>query len=226
MNPLAERIDAVLARIDDAVTRRGPGPTVELIAVSKRHEVGAISQAYAHGLRSFGENYAQEFAAKHDQFHAAEVRWHFIGGLQTNKVKLVVGRSLIHTVDRPRLVRAIDKRAAQLGIKQPVLLEVNFGEPQKAGVSPDEAPSLLDEVDQCEHVTCEGLMTIPPVGPPEQTRRHFAALASLRESLRGQHRAIELPELSMGMSADFEVAIEEGATLVRIGTAIFGPRPS
>lgn len=226
MSSIAERIDAVLARIDNAVARRGSGPDVELVAVSKRHPAPDIAAAHGAGLRHFGENYAQEFAGKADALASIDLQWHFIGALQSNKAKLVVGRALIHTVDRERLVDVIDKRAAGMGIEQAVLLEINFDASKAAGATPEQAPALLDAIASHAHVRCEGLMTIPPAGPPEDARQHFAALAELRESLRRRHPAMLLPHLSMGMSADFEVAIEEGATLVRVGTAIFGPRPS
>ena len=226
MSSIAERIDRVRTQIDAAITRRGPGPDVSLIAVSKRHSEQAITAAYEAGLRDFGENYAQEFTRKAETLSYDDLRWHFIGALQSNKAKLVVGRALVHTVDRLRLVHALQSRAASQGLVSPVLIEVNFGEAQKAGVSTTHASELLDAINRASNLRCDGLMTIPPVGSPEQTRQHFVALRRLRDELSAQQTSSTLVHLSMGMSADFEIAIEEGATMVRVGTAIFGARPN
>jgi PLP dependent protein len=231
---IAGRLAAIQSRIDAAVARRGPGPEVRLIGVGKRQPLSKLLAAHAAGLREFGENYAQEFRDKLRDWPAAAPggRWHYIGALQTNKLKYLVGHAaLIHTVDRPELITAIDQRAARLGVVQPFLIEVAIaGEQQKAGVAPERVAELLDACASTEHgaARCEGLMIIPPAADdPEQTRPWFRALRQLAERLRaGPRRAqVELRELSMGMSADFEVAIEEGATLVRVGTAIFGARP-
>ena len=144
-----------------------------------------------------------------------------------NKVKLVVGRALIHTVDRSALLDTIDRRAGHDGVLQDVLVEVNLGEEgQKAGVREADLPALLDHFATTPRVRCRGLMIIPPVAAPEITRRAFARLRALRDRLAASPReGVILEHLSMGMSADFDVAVEEGATLVRVGTAIFGPRP-
>lgn len=224
---VADRLARIRERVEAAVARRGDGDPVTLIGVSKRQPVDAIRAAQAAGLRDFGENYAQELRDKAGELAALELRWHFIGGLQSNKVKYVVGTSLIHTVDRPSLLTAIDKRARSQGLVQDVLVEVNLGEEQKAGVAADAVAPLLDAFAATEHTRCIGLMVIPPPGDPEQTRPHFRALRRLRDALAATARArVDLRHLSMGMSTDFEVAIEEGATLVRVGTAIFGPRPT
>lgn len=231
---IATRLARIRERVDAAVRRRGDATPVTLIGVSKRQRADAIRAAHEAGLHDFGENYAQELRDKSAELSGLDLRWHFIGALQTNKVKYVVGTSpvptLIHTVDRPSLLAAIEKRAASLGHVQEVLVEVNFGEQQKAGVGVDELGELLDAFAAVEHVRCRGLMIIPPPSPtgdPEQTRPHFRALRELRDALAGQaRRNVDLQHLSMGMSDDFEVAIEEGATLVRVGTAIFGPRPA
>jgi pyridoxal phosphate enzyme (YggS family) len=232
MTEIAERLATIRARIDAAIARRGPGPEVRLIGVGKRQPLDKLLDAHAAGLRDFGENYAQELRDKqHDWPTELEVRWHYIGALQANKLKYLVGKTaLIHTVDRPELITAIDERAARLGVTQPFLLEVAIaGEQQKAGVAPERIPELLDACARTEHgaARCVGLMIIPPADDdPEQTRPWFRALRQLHERLReGPERAnVELRELSMGMSADFELAIEEGATLVRVGTSIFGER--
>lgn len=227
MNDMAARIAAVRARIDAAIARRGPGPAVRLLGVSKRHPLAAIETAAAAGLTDFGENYAQELRDKQRARPDAPWRWHYIGALQRNKVKLVVGCALVHSVDRPDLLPPLQSRAAAMDRVQDVLVQVNVaGEPGKAGVAPDALPALLDRFAALSHVRCRGLMLIPPEGSPEQTRPHFAALRDLaRRHGREERLHVELRELSMGMSADFAVAIEEGATVVRVGTAIFGPRP-
>lgn len=224
---IATRLRSIEARVREAVGRRGPGPDVTLIGVSKRQPIEKLRAAHDAGLRDFGENYAQELRDKAKALSDLELRWHFIGALQSNKAKMVVGKGLVHTVDRPSLLAALAKRAAGEQLVQEVLIEVNFDEPQKAGVLPGEAAALLDGFADHPSLRCLGLMVIPPIGPPEQTRGHFQELRRLRDSLAQRPRAgVELRHLSMGMSSDFEVAIEEGATLVRVGTAIFGPRPS
>jgi pyridoxal phosphate enzyme (YggS family) len=168
---------------------------------------------------------ADENAGQDDQ--QAALRWHFIGQMQRNKVKYVVGRAaLIHAVDSESLARDIDSQAARRGIVQPVLLAVNLGgEAQKSGVPPARLEGLLAVVARLAHVTCAGLMTMPPLArTPEDSRPYFRALAELRAAMATAERP--LPELSMGTTDDFEIALEEGATLVRIGTAIFGARPT
>ena len=207
------------------------GPAPRLIGVSKRHPLDTLVAAGAAGLEDFGENYAQELRDKLSAWSSDAHRWHFIGALQSNKLKYMVGRvQLIHTVDRASLIHAIDRRAASQGLVQDFLVQVDLAdESQKAGISPSDLSALLDVCGQTEHgaARCVGLMIIPPAGTPEHTRRWFRALRELRDALLGgpERARVDLRELSMGMSADFEVAIEEGATLVRVGTALFGPRP-
>jgi pyridoxal phosphate enzyme (YggS family) len=209
-----EGLKEVRERIARACGRAGRAPfSVTLAAVSKGQPLEKIREAFAAGQTLFAENYAQELREKSTALPGAE--WHFIGALQSNKARMVVGRAaLIHTCDRISLARELSRRAEGV---QRVLLEVNIGrEPQKSGVLPEEAPGLLDAVRALPQLRCEGLMCIPPAeGDP---RPHFRALRELGEKLG-------LRELSMGMSADFEAAIEEGATIVRVGTAIFGARP-
>jgi len=209
LSRVRERIAAACSR-----ARRDPA-SVRLIAVGKTKPIEMLRQAMAAGQTAFGENYAQELREKAAVLPGAE--WHFVGALQTNKARLVVGRAaLIHTCDRLPLAQELSKRAKAAGLVQRVLLEVNVGrEPQKAGALPQEVPALLEEVRALPALACEGLMCIPPA---EGDPRGFFRL--LRE-LAGQ---CGLPQLSMGMSADYEAAIEEGATLVRVGTAIFGER--
>ncbi|KIG12920.1 hypothetical protein DB30_00876 [Enhygromyxa salina] len=232
---IAANLESIRARVAAAIARRGADPStaspVQLIGVSKRQPLAKLEAAYAAGLRDFGENYAQELRDKLGTWpaEANDARWHYIGAIQSNKLKYLVGKvALIHTVDRVELIHAIERRAASAGGVQEFLLEVNLAdEQQKAGVPPALVPTLLDACRATAHARCVGLMIIPPAAEPEQTRRFFRELRELRDRLReGPERpGVDLRELSMGMSADFEVAIEEGATLVRVGTAIFGARP-
>lgn len=226
MTALGERLDAVRARIADACARsRTRGETVTLVAVSKTHPASAVLRAVEHGQRVFGENRVQEALAKQDEI-TLDVEWHLIGRLQSNKVRQVVGRfALIHGVDRPSLGREIAGRAASAGVVQPVLVQVNVAdEPTKGGVAVEESLPLLAELAGKPALEVRGLMAIPPpVERPEDNRRWFARLRKLRDRGRSE-TGLPLPELSMGMSGDFEVAIEEGATLVRVGQAIFGQR--
>ena len=203
-------------RIAAACSRAGRDPaSVRLVAVSKTKPVEMLRAAQAAGQAIFGENYAQDLREKADALPGVE--WHFIGALQTNKAKLVVGRAaLIHTCDRVALAQELSKRAKSAGITQRVLLEVNVGrEPQKAGALPEDVPALLEKVRALPSLAPLGLMCIPPA--EGDARAHFRSLRQLGQGLG-------LTELSMGMSADYEIAIEEGATLVRVGTAIFGER--
>ena len=234
---LQRRIEGLRSSVMAATARRGPSADPRpprIIAAAKKHPVEAIRGAFAAGLTDFGENYAQEFQAKHQALNDLDVRWHFIGALQSNKVKAVVGKaSLVHTVDRPSLLAAIDARARAIGIVQDTLVEVNLGaESQKAGVTPNALPDLLEAASACGNLRVRGLMIIPPASDePERTRPFFRELRELRDSLvdRWRNRSegrVVLEELSMGMSEDFEIAIEEGATMIRLGTSIFGPRPT
>jgi PLP dependent protein len=194
-------------------------PGVTLVAVSKTQPADAIREAYAAGQRDFGENYAQEWREKADALaDLADLRWHFIGALQTNKVKYLAGRvHAIHTVDRAELARELSKRFLARGAVARAFLEVNTGgEASKTGCAPGATPALADEVRALPGIELVGLMTIPP--PEEDPRPHFRVLRGLRDRLG-------LRELSMGMSADWRVAVEEGATVIRVGTAIFGERP-
>jgi pyridoxal phosphate enzyme (YggS family) len=221
---IAERLRAIERSVAAAAVRAGRDPSsVKLVAVSKKMPVEAIREAYAAGARDFGENYAAELAQKMDATRdLTEARWHMIGHLQTNKVRLVSGVALLHTVDNPRLVAALGARFPDRPTS--VLVQVSLAhEAQKSGAGPDEVPALLEAARATGgKVVVRGLMTMPPLGDdPELVRPAFRALRALRDRLGGPER---LPELSMGMSGDYEVAIEEGATLVRVGTAIFGAR--
>lgn len=223
---VAFRLAAIRERIERAYERRGKGPPPRLVGVSKKQTVAAIREAYAAGLRDFGENYAQELRDKREALADLDLRWHFIGPLQSNKTKYMTGVSLLHTVDRPEIVDALHQRLHREGQVLEVLVQVNVGEePQKSGCSVSDLPRLLDSFARAPRVRCRGLMTIPPIGALPATRDHFRALAELHQRYAQQPReGVELRELSMGMSDDFEIAIEEGATLVRVGSAIFGAR--
>ena len=211
-----------IARAADACGR--DARDVTLVAVSKTKPAAAIREAYALGQRAFGESYAQELATKREALADLEgIAWHFIGHLQTNKAKLVAGAAdVVHAVDSAVLARELGKRAAQRPHPLPVLIEVNVAaEPQKHGASPSELGDVMAAVRAEPRLALRGLMTLPPFGDLEAARKTFGTLASLR-SLHGG--VAVLPELSMGMSADLEVAIACGATMVRVGTAIFGER--
>lgn len=224
MTTIAERLRAVEGRVRAAAARAGRDPaSVALVAVSKTMPESAVREAYAAGARDFGENYAAELAGKIAATpDLPGLRWHMIGHLQTNKVKLVAGAALVHTVDSPRLVQALAARFADRVTS--ILVQVSLaGEAQKSGAAPADVPAILASVAATGgRVVARGLMTMPPLGDDAEAMRPvFRALRELRDAHGG---AALLPELSMGMSGDFEVAIEEGSTMVRVGTAIFGAR--
>lgn len=220
---VAENVARVRDRIDAAACRAGRPPgSVRLLAVTKTVDADRIRAAYAAGVRDFGENYYQEAREKLPLF-GPEVRWHFIGHLQTNKARNVVGRfALIHSVDRRELAAELGRRATACGVTQPVLVEVRLdAAATKHGVDAEEALDLAFAVRETPGLDLLGLMGMPPYADdPEVVRPEFRRLRALFERLPESNRRI----LSMGMTADFEAAIEEGATLVRIGTAIFGRR--
>lgn len=214
-----------------ACARSGRAPeSVRLVAVSKFHPASDIAALVACGQREFGESYAQEALAKQDELVGQDILWHFVGGLQTKKAKAVVGRfALVHSVDSEKLARELAKRAKEARILQPVLIEVNMGEEQKAGVDEADLPELARLVLSLKDRGCgldlRGLMCLPPVfDSPEEAGPAFEYLRELRDGLSAS-LGVPLPELSMGMTGDFEAAIEEGATIIRVGTSIFGPRP-
>jgi pyridoxal phosphate enzyme (YggS family) len=220
---VSDSIARVQERIREACERASRDPSaVQLVAVSKGHPVEAIRAAYSAGMRVFGENYAQELSAKASELSdLQEIRWRFIGHLQRNKIKLIEGaRASIDTVDTAKLAQAISARAVGNATDVELLLQVNVGgEAQKSGCAPDEVAELVHTVRALPNVTLRGLMTVAPdLDDVEATRPIFAQLRELAE-------ANDLPELSMGMTHDLEQAVAEGATMLRIGTAIFGPRP-
>ena len=233
---IATRLADVRARIAAAAAAAGRAAgDVTLIAVSKKMPTDDVAAAIAAGQLDFGENYAQELRDKRAAIDGAAAagstssgaRWHFIGPLQANKVKYVAGKvALLHTIDSIELLDEVARRTPA-GTTQQCLVQVNVaGEARKHGVAPGELPALLDRFGAQGPVRCAGLMLIPPLGEAaEASRPHFAALRALRDAERARPRAnVDLLHLSMGMSHDLEVAIAEGATLVRVGTAIFGER--
>lgn len=201
--------------------------SVRLVGITKFKTADEIRPAFEAGLRDAGENRAQEFNEKFDFFTSLGVRRHFVGALQLNKVKYLVGRAdLIQSVDRPALAEEINRLAVKKGVIQPILIEVNIGrEEQKSGVAPEELPELIGIITDMPGVSVNGLMCVPPAGSEDEARPYFAEMRELFERMRGLEGSnVSMRELSMGMSGDYKAAIAEGATMVRIGSAIFGPR--
>jgi pyridoxal phosphate enzyme (YggS family) len=222
------QLAAVRARIAAAAARSGrPADAVRIVGVTKGHPLERVREAAAAGLLDLGENRVQEALAKQAAWPEAPVRWHLIGHLQRNKVRLVVGRfALIHSLDSVRLADALEAAAAAAAVVQPVLVEVNVArEPQKTGAAPEEAPALVAHAAGLPHLEVRGLMTIAPYdATDEEQHRVFGDLRALRDGLATS--AVGLADLSMGMSGDFEAAVQEGATMVRLGTILFGERAS
>ncbi len=223
---MTDAIALIQSRMAAAATRAGRNPSdVELIAVSKTHPVEAIREARDCGLRLFGENKVQEARAKIPDA-PADLRWHLIGHLQSNKIRHALPLfEMIHSVDSLELATQINRIADELGLFPRILLEVNVaGESSKFGFPPDKLCEQIEQIIALPRLQIDGLMTIAPYAEePELSRPFFAQLRQLRDKLATEQH-IPLTHLSMGMSGDFEVAIEEGATLIRIGTAIFGAR--
>jgi len=217
---------AARARIESACQRASRDvDTVRLVAISKTFPTARIRELLECGHTLLGENRVQEVLPKIDEL-GPDVSWHLVGHLQTNKVRQVVGRfELIHSLDSERLAREIERRCEAGGLRQSVLIQVHLGgEASKFGVAEGDLAPLIDTIAPLAHLDLRGLMAVPPpVADPQENRRWFARLRELRDEGRARS-GLDLPELSMGMTDDFEVAIEEGATLVRIGRAIFGER--
>ena len=218
MAEVSDRLAEVQGRIAGAAVRSGrTAEDVALVAVSKRQPEARVEAVYRAGHRLFGENYVDGLEARRARW--PDVRLHMIGHLQKNKAaRALAACDVIETVDNEKLARRLDRLADRV---VPVLVQVMMvAEPNKAGVSPEALPPLLEVLRDLPKVEVRGLMCIPP---PGDARRHFSALRALRDACRAR-TGLDLPELSMGMSADYEAAVEEGATLVRVGTALFGPR--
>lgn len=222
-----DRYEIVLENIKKACERSGRNPEdITLISVTKTHGAELINEAIDAGAKDIGENKAQELCNKYDD--VKPVRWHFIGHLQTNKVKTIVDKVvMIHSVDSDKLASEIDKRAKSSGIVMDILVEINIGmEDSKSGATLDEARDLIKKIrDEYQNLRVRGLMCVPPITDnPENSRIYFRKLKDIFDSIKGLSEDENFDTLSMGMSGDYEVAIEEGATIVRVGTAIFGAR--
>ncbi|MFO7767308.1 MAG: YggS family pyridoxal phosphate-dependent enzyme [Pelovirga sp.] len=228
MISVRNNLETIRSRIANACATCGRNPAdVRLVAVSKVKSAELIDAAFEAGQQIFGESYVQEFRDKVD-IVKHPVEWHFIGALQSNKVKYLRGRvAMIHSVDRLSLAREINRQWEKINATVPVLIQVNVGdENSKAGCATDKLGNLVRQIAELPHLRILGLMCLPPYfADPEQVRPYFRQLRELANGIDAQQiPGVMMQELSMGMSGDFEVAIEEGATLVRIGTAIFGER--
>lgn len=222
-----DRYEIVLDNIKKACERSGRNPEdITLISVTKTHGAELINEAIDAGAKDIGENKAQELCNKYDD--VKPVRWHFIGHLQTNKVKTIVDKVvMIHSVDSDKLASEIDKRAKSSGVVMDILVEINIGmEDSKSGATEEEARDLIKKIrDEYQNLRVRGLMCVPPITDnPENSRRYFRKLKDIFNSIKELSEDEYFDTLSMGMSGDYEVAIEEGATIVRVGTAIFGAR--
>jgi pyridoxal phosphate enzyme (YggS family) len=223
---IAENLHSVLVNIAESERMSGrPAGSVELLAVSKTHPAEVIREAVDAGQVLFGENRIQEAKAKIPDL-PAKLRWHLIGHLQSNKIRQALPLfEMIHGVDSVDLLDEIQRIGGDLGLFPRILLQVNVaGESSKFGFAPDRLLSEVERITRADRVQVEGLMTIPPLASnPENSRKYFVQLRQLRDRLEKEFR-FPLPQLSMGMSGDYRIAVEEGATLVRVGTAIFGER--
>lgn len=227
--PVAANISAVLDQIEQTrlINPKTAAEEVRLIAVTKTLGVDKIREAVDYGIRDLGENRVQEILEKYPQF-PKDIRWHLIGHLQTNKVKYIIDKvCMIHSLDSIRLAEEIEKRAAAADLVMPCLVQVNIaGEDTKSGLEPGEAAGFVKEVSAFPHISVQGLMTIGPHTTDEgQIREVFRKLRMLKEQIEQMSLPeVKMRELSMGMSSDFPIAVSEGATMVRVGTTIFGPR--
>lgn len=225
---IKENYKKVLDNIDKACKKVGRDRNeVTLVAVTKTHEADMINEAIASGVSDIGENKAQELCAKYAD--VLPVRWHFIGHLQTNKVRTIIDKVvMIHSLDSDKLAGEIDKRAGTLGIVMDVLIQINVGmEETKSGVKIEEVKPLIERIiNKYDYIRVRGLMCVPPISEePEDSRPYFRKVKELFDSIKESNMVDEnFDTLSMGMSGDYEVAISEGATIVRVGSAIFGAR--
>jgi pyridoxal phosphate enzyme (YggS family) len=229
MLEIKTRLKHVKDQISETAVACGRDPeTVKLVAVSKTVPTDRILAAIRAGVTDLGENYVQEAREKIEALREENVSWHFIGHLQSNKAKYVVRLfELIHSIDSFKLAKELNKRASALGKVQKILVQVNIsGEATKSGIETEQAVRLVRDTAPLENISIQGLMTMPPFfNAPEKVRPYFKALKNLQDLIRDEAIAnVHMTQLSMGMSGDFAAAIEEGATLVRVGTAIFGER--
>jgi hypothetical protein len=225
---LKKRLENVKDRINKAAFKCGRDPeSIQLVAVSKTISTNRVREAIMAGVTTLGENYVQEARSKFNVLGTFPVSWHFIGHLQSNKAKYAVRLfDLIHSVDTLKLAHELNKQANKVNKIQDVLIQINISkEPSKSGSDIQNAANLIKDIVLLENLSVKGLMAMPPFfNNPEKARPYFTALRVLRDQIQKVFPGVVLNELSMGMTGDFEVAIEEGATLVRIGTAIFGER--
>lgn len=225
---LAENLASVWANIEQAAERAGRNYNeITLVAVSKTKPLELIKAAHTLGVTHFGENRVQEALSKIEDFHPQDVSWHMIGHVQSNKANRVARAfDCVHSVDSLHIAQALDRHAAERERRQPILLQVNIaGEASKEGMTPQETPALARQIAALPGLEIQGLMTIAPlVQNPEEVRPVFRALRAMRDRLRDELPDCSWQHLSMGMTDDYTVAIEEGATIVRIGRAIFGKR--
>ena len=226
---IADNLASVMHHIHEAAQKAGRSPdSIRLISVSKKVSSGKIIEAYQAGSKYFGENKVQEAVSKIDEINAQDISWHFIGHLQKNKIKYLDSRfELIHSIDSLSLAEKISTYCEKQNQRQAVLLQVNVsGEEAKFGMTPAQLEDQLPSFGQLKGIQVKGLMTIPPQNPEaENSRQYFSALRVLRDKFQAMNiEGVELKELSMGMTNDYLIAVEEGATLVRVGTAIFGQR--
>ena len=226
---VAENLEQVRKNIELACKEAGRDPKeVTLISVSKTKPVSMLQEAYDAGSRDFGENKVQEIRDKYANI-SWPVRWHLIGHLQTNKIKYIVDKvALIHAVDSVKLAQAIDKEAVKHNVKEvPILIQVNFAhEDTKFGLDPKDVEDVIKEISKLEYVKIKGLMQIAPfLDDPEDNRKYFRAMKQLSVDIKNKNfDNVDMSILSMGMTNDYEIAVEEGATMIRVGTAIFGER--
>ena len=225
---LAENLQQVNANIEKACAAVGRAPSeITLVAVSKTKPVSMLQEAYDAGARVFGENKAQEIMDKYDQL-PSDIQWHMIGHLQRNKVKYIIDKvAMIHSVDSLRLAQTIEQEAAKKDLVMPILLEVNVAEEDtKFGLKVEEVLPLLEQISSFSHIQVKGLMTIAPfVENPEENREVFRTLKKLSVDISAKNiNNVTMSVLSMGMTGDYQVAVQEGSTMVRVGTGIFGER--
>ncbi len=225
---IKNNLELINEKIEKAAQRSGRKRSdIKLLGVSKQVDTDRIKEAIKCGHFNFGENYVQEFISKYETLSEyKDIDWHFIGHLQKNKVKYIIDKvSLIQSVDTISLAEEINKRAEKLGLQITILIEINLGEESsKSGIEISELDSFLEQIFAFDNLKISGLMALPPFCEnAEDSRRYFIKLRELRDRFNSSYN--NLNELSMGMSSDYEIAIEEGATIVRVGTAIFGERP-
>ncbi|MCK5100275.1 MAG: YggS family pyridoxal phosphate-dependent enzyme [Desulfobacteraceae bacterium] len=229
MNQIKENLETINNEISNSAEKRKRKPEdITIIAVSKKHSIETIHKGIEAGIKTFGENYINEAVSKIDQINNDSLSWHFIGHLQSNKAKFAVKYfDLIHTVDTIKLATEINKQANKINKIQDILIQINISEEEsKSGIKSDEACLLAEKISSLEHIRLKGIMGMPPFSPdPENARKYFKELKKIKEQIDKQNiPSVTIEHLSMGMSQDFNVAIEEGSTMVRIGTKLFGQR--